>query len=444
MKTLHRVFCLLPFALCLLMIACTTSRRAPARPGPNVPNRPTDRPKNEPMDTVRWTNPSQPKPPISNDNRHGNDALPPGDGSTYHLALLLPFLSGQFDGSTVPEKSTLALQFYGGAQLALNQLSQDGHLNYVVDLYDTQASDADFQKVMANSRFDKANVYIGPIRSSHVALLAERTRQNRKILLSPESPNSDLTTANPGFLQSNPSLHAHCEAITRFVRRTHKPEEVVLVCKQKEAERLLYFQNANAGLGGGRFAEVIVPDAATNFDNINLAAYLKAGRSTAFVLPSWASQDFVMAFMRKLRAIKGSAHIEVYGMPQWLGYDNIEPDFFTALDVHISSAGFIDYTAPSVQDFQQKFYDAYGTLPDEDAFNGYDVTLFTGIMLRKYGLSFPEKLARESYQGLRSRFQFDPVYTSGHLDDGRNQYDYLENKSVYILKYNNGRFVPAE
>ncbi len=426
-----------------LLTACSSSRPTPSKPGMPLPGRPgAERPKNEPMDTIRWSTPPQAKPPIGNDKRQEDSS--PRPGQTYQIGLLLPFLSNQFDGSTVPEKSRLAVQFYGGAKLALQQLSTDDHMNLVVDVYDTQAADADFQTVMNGSRFDKPQVYIGPIRGSHVELLAARTKLNHKILLSPESPNEDLTTQNPGFLQTNPSLKTHCEAITRFVRRTHRPEEVVLVCKQKEASRLDFFQQTNQQLGGGKFAEVIVPDAAVNFDNTNLASYLKAGRTTVFILPSWSNQDFVMAFLRKLRAVKGSARVEVYGMPQWLNYENIEPEFFSALDVHVSSAAYIDYGAPDVQAFQQAFYDAYGTLPDDDAFNGYDVTLFTGKMLRKYGLSFPEKLAREQYTGLRSRFQFSPYFQSATPADSRpGACDYLENKFVFILKFENGRFVPA-
>ncbi|MBL7803231.1 MAG: ABC transporter substrate-binding protein, partial [Saprospiraceae bacterium] len=261
--------------------------------------------------------------------------------------------------------------------------------------------------------------------------------------VSPESPNEDLTNQNPGFLQFNPSLRSHCEAITRDIRRTHRPEQVVLVCKQKEAERLSYFQNQNAALGGARFTELVVPDATTNFDNANLASYLRAGRTTVFVLPSWSSQDFVMAFLRKLRAVKGSSGVEVYGMPQWLGYENIEPEFYSALNVKIPTPAFIDYQSPEVMEFQQAFYEAYGTLPDEDAFNGYDVTLFTGKMLRKYGLSFPEKISREQFRGLRTRFQFSPVYKDSNPDTNAGRYDYLENKFVFILKFQNGRFVPS-
>ena len=155
-----------------------------------------------------------------------------------------------------------------------------------------------------------------------------------------------------------------------------------------------------------------------------------------------------MAFLRKLRASKGSADVEVYGMPQWMHFENIEPEFFTEMHVHVSTATFIRYDTEAVRAFRQLFYDTYGTIPDEDAFNGYDVTLFTGRMLKKYGLSFPQRLSTEEpFEGLQGMFQFAKVFStdsSAPASDRLDQYDYLENIFVHILKYQNYRFLPAD
>ena len=441
---LRIVFLFLP-ALFMLP-ACSAPKRSTSttnRPGQSskpVPPRPG---KPEPVDTVRWSTPANAKPPIG--NRPNQPAPPAGhSGDTYHLALLLPFLTNQADGNTVPEKSRLALQFYTGAKIALQELSETEGVNLVVDVYDTQINDADFLQLLSNNRLPKADVFIGPVRNSHITAMAEWTKKNHKILISPESPSSELTAGNPDFIQTNPSLRAHCEAITRFVRQKHRTDAVTLVCKEKEADRLPYFQNANAATGGGRFAELTVPDATANFDKIDLKPYLKAGRTAVFILPTWASQDFVMAFLLKLRTTKGAANVEVYGMPQWVSFDAIEPEYLSALNVHISDASYIDYTSPEVKAFQQKFYEATGTIPSDDGFNGYDVAMFTGKMLRRYGLSFPERLSAENFTGLQSNFHMSRIFSNGAVDDGYNQPDYLENTSVHILKFDKYGFVPVE
>jgi hypothetical protein len=436
----------LTLAACLPLLLACTPKASPPPIRPNQTARPpvAQRPNpNTPIDTIRWTTPSDSKPPIgATGNQPGRPTGHSGD--TYHLAFLLPFLTNQASAGAVPEKSRLALQFYTGAKIALQQISASEGINLVADVYDTQINDADFLQLMSNPRLAKADIFIGPVRNSHVEAFARWTQQNRKILVSPETPNSALTHQNPDFIQTNPSLRAHCEAITNYVRRTHRPDAVTLVCKEKEADRLPYFQEANSAAGGAPFTELIVPDATANFDKTDLKKYFKPGRTAVFILPTWASQDFVMAFLRKLRDTKGSTKVEVYGMPQWKSYESIEPEYLSALNVHISSASYIDYSAQEVRDFQQKFYEETGTIPDDDAFNGYDVTLFTGKMLRRYGLSFPERIGQENFTGLRSNFRFNSIFLSDNLDDGRNQPDYRENISVHILKFEQFGFIPVK
>lgn len=426
-----------------LLLACSASKRStsapprpgqPSKPGPVRPGKP------EPVDTIRWSKPANPKPPITNDpQKPGQPVGIPGD--TYHLAFLLPFLTNQMEGNSVPEKSRLALQFYAGAKIAMQELSESEGISLVADVYDTQINDADFLQLLSNNRLGKADVFIGPVRNSHITAMANWAKQNRKILISPESPSSDLTAQNPDFIQTNPSLRAHCEAITRYVRKKHRADAVTLVCKEKEADRLPYFQNA---VGGGQFVELKVLDATANFDKIDLKPYLKAGRTSIFILPTWASQDFVMAFLRKLKTVKGAYAVEVYGMPQWENFEAIEPEYLISLNVHISSASYIDYTSEAVKTFQQKFYEATGTVPAEDGFNGYDVTLFTGKMLRRFGLSFPERLPSENFTGLQSNFHISRIFSNRAVDDRYNQPDYLENTSVHILKFDKFGFVPVE
>ncbi|MFN0033795.1 MAG: ABC transporter substrate-binding protein [Saprospiraceae bacterium] len=423
--------------------ACDPARRSttggPTRP--NQPSRPTPG-KPAPMDTVRWTPNNSGKPPIGTTPDRPER---PSSDDVYHIAFMLPFLSGQRSGAEVPEKSRLALQFYAGAKIALEKLSSEERINLVADVWDTQANDVDFQKLMANPRLEESSVFIGPVRSSHVQAFAEWAKERRKILISPESPSADLTTRNPDFLQTNPSLRAHCEAITRHIRRANRPDAVTLVCKEKEADRLTYFQDANVALGGSTgFEEIIVPDETANFDKVDLKKHLHAGRTSVFVLPTWASQDFVMAFLRKLKDSKGSNRVEVYGMPQWRNFDAIDPEYLSSLNAHVSAASWLDYSVQEVKDFQQKFYDSTGTIPDEDGFNGYDVTLFVGRMLARYGLSFPERLDDETATTLRGRFSFSKIFGSGAVDDGRNTPDYLENTFVHILKFEKFGFVPVE
>jgi len=415
-----------------LAMGCNPPKKSPAAPGkPITPGagKPT-KPTTPPVDTVVWT-PGQ-KP----DQQPGRDKV---DGP-YRIALLMPFLTNQFS-STVPEKSELALQFYAGARLAAQQLSTTGGPNLKIDVVDSQLSDAEFQSALANPLLKDAQVIIGPARPSHVGMLAAQAIARRQIVLSPMTPSSEKVKGFPDFLQTSPSLRAHCEAIVRHVARRHDPSAVTLLCKQKEADRLPYFQQAQAKRGASPYRELILPDNTADFSQVSLKSYIQPGKTSVFIVPSWASQDFINSLLRKLKAEK--ANVEVYGMPQWADFENIEPEFLSANRVHIPKSNYIDYNREDIKAFQKAFLDAYGTIPNDDAFNGYDVVLFAGTRLKQYGLSFAEKLSKQSYKGLRSDYQFQPVSAGQILDTGVRNFDYQENVFLHILRFDKYGYVPV-
>lgn len=422
-------------AICIALLSCEPARQATV-PAHNKVTKPAPAPGT--MDTIRWKE-NNARPAIKDDTADTRKNM--GAGQTWHIGYLLPFLTDQFEGGSIPEKSRFALQFYAGAKLAMEDLSAEGKIRLKADVWDSRSSDEDFRTLLEGTPgIQKPVLYIGPARTSQVEILAEWAKKNRKIVISPETPSSGLTENNPGFIQINPSLQSHCEAITAYVLENNSPEAVTLVCRQKEQDRLDYFRNANKGTGV--FQELVVPDGVANFDKTDLKKYLKPGRVSVFVMPSWGSQDFVMAFLRKLREVKGTNKVEVYGMPQWQGFESIDGEYFTSLHVHISSAFWTDHSEEAVKRLENRFYEMTGTLPDEDAFTGYDVTLFAGKMLLRYGLSFPERLQKENYKGLQGQFRFGK-YTSAQADSGDGAFDYRENREVMILEFGEYGFRPV-
>ena len=151
-----------------------------------------------------------------------------------------------------------------------------------------------------------------------------------------------------------------------------------------------------------------------------------------------------MALLRRLKAVKGSNKVEVYGMPQWQNFDVIDAEYLREMNVHISAASYLDYTNEEIKSFQQKFYEMSGTIPNEDAFNGYDATMFTLKMLGKYGLSFPENLDIETFKSFHGIFTFSKIFNTQSVDDSFNKPDYLENTRVHILKYGQYGYQPVD
>jgi hypothetical protein len=179
---------------------------------------------------------------------------------------------------------------------------------------------------------------------------------------------------------------------------------------------------------------------------MELQSYVNPGRTTVFLVPSYKSETFVYALLRKLAiGRKAGDRIVVYGLPTWQNFGRIDFDYYENLNVHVSSGSFVDSYNPEVRLFKKKYFERYKIAPEDEAVLGYDVTMFTGRMLQKYGTKFPLSLDKEEAKYLQSTMLFEPVIENPTFNDNMiNKVDYFENKFVHILKFDNYYFQPAD
>ncbi len=413
------------------------------------------------LDTIRWKRNSPGAfPPITSDAEFTD--VDPGTNvddegsplaSAYNVAMLLPFLTDRFSPSAtnINEKSNWALHYYGGAQMAFDVLEAEG-VSLNVSVLDSKANDTHVRSLLRNNEdIANADLIIGPYRKNNVAQVANYVKEKRKTFISPYSATANLSKENPNYVQVHPSLKTHCEAITEHVKKKYRIDQVVLVCKNKKSEidRLKYFQNANFRVEGTTdttmFEELIISDDSPELAKTDLMPFIRHGRTTVFVVPSWSSETFVYGFLRKLNIDREGNHVVVYGMPQWMSFENIDYDYYEKLNLHVSSASFTDdFDSESIR-FKRQFYERFGTVARPEAYLGYDVTLFAGRMLKKYGKRFQRMLDRENQRFLQNRFQFEPVVkVTSTGDDTFSEIDQYENKHVFILRFRNYHFQEAE
>lgn len=373
--------------------------------------------------------------------------------STYNVAVMLPFMSDQFNvnNGRIYEKSKTAINFYGGMELAFQELERDG-LNLNVSVLDTKGSVAETGNLLNRSDVFNAHLIIGPVRKDNVKKVAEFAKKNKKVLVSPLSPSSNLSPNNPYYVQVSPSFQSHCDAITKHVLDNYDADQVVLVVRNKGAEtrRLQNFHDANAKIQGSsytnKFKELIVPDVAAEFNNLDPTSYFHPTKKTVFIIPSWSSETFINSMLRVIRIAK-NANIEstkeavVYGMPKWQDYQKISFDYYEDLNVHISSSYYIDPTTSYTKDFRQRYFNQFGTIPDHNAYIGYDIMKYFGKLLNEHGDQFQFKLDQSSEQYLHTKFDILPTapssFTAGSEQYNINQF---ENSHVNILQFKNFYF----
>lgn len=419
------------------------------------------------MDTVVWKTDMGNKvpPPITSDGTYVDDGggapMEGGDYGTelyssYNVAMLLPFLSNRFStgDNSIPENSEWALNFYGGAKMAIDVLSTEGvMLN--LNVIDSEASEQKVSNLLAtNEAIKNAQLILGPYRKDNVKQVASFARQNNKTFVSPYSASSSISNKNPNYVQVNPTLDTHLEAIMKHARQKYDPSQITLVVQNKavEIKRLQTLQDVNFEIEGStnlpRLQEYIVEETSADFKEMDMTGRLRVGETTVFIVPSFSNEVFVSEFLRKVYIQARTSHVVVYGMPQWRDFTNIDYDYFENLNVHISSSSFVDPFSTEIQNFKRQFFDHYGTAPKDEAFLGYDVTLYFGRMLKKNGTRFQYFLDQNPGSGyLETQFQFEPVVnmtTGGDDKFSTNKIERFENKYVNILKFDDYYFQLAD
>ncbi|MEL6987528.1 MAG: hypothetical protein AAGK97_06820, partial [Bacteroidota bacterium] len=210
----------------------------------------------------------------------------------------------------------------------------------------------------------------------------------------------------------------------------------------RERNRFRYFQDANQaynGVGAEMLTELIINDQTISLEETDLTEYVKPGQDNVFILPHYSrsEEEFVHSFLGRLSFFKGEETVYVYGLPQWMEFSKINYDWFESLNIRMSSFNNIDPNSAYVSQFKTAYFNEYGALPTDDAYEGYDITLHAGRMLMKHGRDMVYYLDTEEDDLLQTSFKFQKI---GKYTDDFKDFDYLENKQLFIIEFRDSKF----
>ena len=390
------------------------------------------------VDTVKWT--EDKSDPVLTDRGTVDDT--PEKKSNYEISLLVPLNSDQYtslDGH-LDSKLIRFMQYYGGMRIAADDVQEMG-LPVKFRSYDTDAISSGINELLRDPAIRRSDVIVGPYEKEDVELVASFGLQNEKFIVSPWLPAFNIDSENPYFIQAIPGLNTHADAIMDFIDRSYDPWKIFLVARNNptEIQRLALFKK-NTGV---RTEDLIIDDESIDLSKTNLNFLLDDPDGTVFVMPyySRSDEDFVSSFMRKLHADKGTKKVIVFGLPQWTGFNNLNSDYMESLSLHISSPTHVDSDHSGYQSFRNKFFHKYFTMPDNQAYQGYDLVMWLAKTISKEG---PGGLIKglPSEFGISSGYSLKPVFREGAKKPSEMKTPlYYENSKVRILKFRDQDFV---
>ena len=155
------------------------------------------------LEEVAWEEEENTAPPISSeatDLLESGQTLPnTGDDNyeedgellpTYNMVLALPFLANQVSSydTKIDNKSLIALNFYEGAKMAFDELSNED-INLDVHILDTRASETETRSLTYRHELSQAHLIIGTFKNSNTKVVADFAQQSKIPCLLYTSPS---------------------------------------------------------------------------------------------------------------------------------------------------------------------------------------------------------------------------------------------------------------
>jgi len=244
-----------------------------------------------------------------------------------------------------------------------------------------------------------------------------------------------------------PNLKEHFMKLNENAVADYQKGEVVIIGKNNKetASWVEYFQETAA-------SSVNIKDFYTTYfvstDSLNTGptAFSRMFKNTkvkAVILPnySYTDEDFIYACLRKLSAEKSGRNISVYGMPILYDSDKIDFDFYSALQMKVVMSDFVDVDQGKIREFRRNYLDMYGEIANSDAVKGYDLMLYLGRNLWKYGRNFQYYLEQEATSYLQSVYDIRKARSedSPVINDPE-KFDFFENKHLDIIEFKGNKW----
>lgn len=431
---------LLSFLLVIfLFVSCDPSKRAtktsyPRHPIPESGQTKPTKPevvKNQPT-TKKDTIPKTPTNPLPT-----NHQIP--DQGAVKVALLLPFLTNNFSETDdhIQPKSEIAIQFYAGMKLALYEASYE-QLPIDITVLDSKASYSETVNLQSNPAVAEADIIIGPYRKKNANLIAQTAVRKGQIMISPFSDiQPQLLSGNGAVIETFASLDTYMQAIVKYLIQSGNINNAVIVKRKNGADDRATnsLQNAFKAANGGQviapLKELEVDQADLSFEKLELKETLEITPNTVFIIPVWKSPNYVSSIVRKIFVSRSpEASPTIIGMPQWIsGKNNLDYQKLNDLHTIIPAAEVIHRSTPS-KSIENRFYQAYGTLPDKNAYKGYDLGKYLIQLIRANRQS---ALTVPNSTGLLVDYRFTEGYNNP-TDELKNQPVIFKNNFVKMLR----------
>jgi len=358
----------------------------------------------------------------------------------HKVAIFAPlYLDSAFDAANeyryaknvFPKFINSGLEFYEGAQLALDSLNKEG-VPLEIFIYDTRSATETLEQQLAKTEAEGVELIIAHCSNNEVRMLSETAARRKIPIINTTVPNDAGTVSNPFFILLNPTLKTQCEGIYRYIQKYYSINPAIVFRRKGSADdaiKMLFDEYSKSTVAVPlKLRYVELPE---NFTGEQIKTYLDSTRNSLCIAGS-LDMNFGRQLALHLASISKQYPITVMGMPTWDGIKEFSKPEFKGIEIIYSTPFYNTKTDKVSQGIFNHFNTKMYARPSDMVFRGYEVTWKFARLLLKHGKDLSSNLGSKQ----------DKVFTDFDIQPVLNRktmvLDYFENKKLYFLKWQDG------
>jgi LysM repeat protein len=317
----------------------------------------------------------------------------------YAVAFLLPFSIADNDSvlgrdptrKGYYEVTEAAVQFYAGAQLAIDSLEVLGFTGDV-HVLDVGSDAAAWTPELRKAEIRDMDLYIGPFHRGAIEQLIKVSGGAH--IVCPVPQTNKILLGNPTVSKVLSARPDQVQALARHAVLRHGADNLILARPDLPAEKELQDQLLRAlqealSLRTDRLRDSVLVARTGKRDINGIINLLQGGKRTVVLVPS-EDVEYVSALVSKLVGVAKDKEIIVYGMPGWMDMESVSPVDLDKLHQRFAASSYVDRTDPRVIAFIRNYRERFNDEPREYAFLGFDVTFYYLSALLQEGRGFAD------------------------------------------------------
>lgn len=342
----------------------------------------------------------------------------------YHIAVMLPFMLEELKTNPRRISNEFVLELYEGILLGVTDLKSQG-VDVKLHLYDTRRDSSYTARLVQLEELKHMDLIIGPLYPGPVKVVSDYSFHNRINMLNPLSTNSEIVENNPYAFLFNPSDEMAAKKLAGYTSNiiTNKNvlifhsltsrDSVTAQAYKSEIERSGFRVNYMEGIDKDNGKKIL--DILTNTRTIeieesladqpvnqtNLQGNLRIGEMSFLTIkPDSIGHIFIASNEPSLiaNALTGLATrgdtIRIAGSEKWLDHRIISLEGLDRQRAILSAPTFFYKDKPRYESVVTACKETFKTYPTKNFFQGYELMMTTGKLLKKHG----------------TLFQYDPTY----------------------------------